>query len=249
MTASPPPASDAAGAPAAAQVSGRRPEPSPAAAPPVAARAAGGRARAFRRAETERRRGRRERYADVVLLAVAVVAAVLIVTTPPNSLLSGNGSSGSPGPPVRVNFGSVSVSAVPCAAGGTAYAERIPWTNASRSVTTTDIDLEVYAIFDGDNIGRGNPVANATPTNVCAGSPPDPTALWYVVLQAPNGTNVLTYTIADSWAGIAGGPSELAIANDSTLVLVSNSSLAGTGRGLKLVGFVGEDTVEGAVVL
>lgn len=220
----------------------------PATAPPSPPGGTLGRAGAFRRADAKRKGARHERYADVILAVVLVLGAYLIVTTPPNSLLSDNGV-GTPGPPVRVNFGSVSVSTVPCSSGGSAYAERIPWTNSSRPVTTGDIDLEVYAIFNGDNIGRGDPVAVVTSSNVCAGSPPDPVALWYVVLQAPNGTNLLTYTVASSWTSVAAGPSNVGIQNASSLVLVSNSSLAGSGRGLKIIGFLGEAQIEGAVVL
>lgn len=225
----------------------------PAAGPPTAPAGEGapgaGRARAFRQAETLRRREREGRSVRAVLIVAAVLGAALIVTAPPNSLLSGSGSAGGPGPPVEVTFGAPSVSTVTCGAGGTAYAEVIPWTGSSRPVTTGDIDMVVYAIFNGDNIGLGNSPANATASNVCEGSPPSPTALWYVVLQAPNGTNVLTYTIADSWTSLSGGSSNVGIANESSLVLVTDASLAGTGRGLKLIGFVGESVIEGAVVL
>jgi hypothetical protein len=237
-----------------------RPEPARAAgAEPTSARAPRGgsaaapayrgRASAFRHAEAKRRSARRERITDAVLAVAVLVGAYGIVTSPPNSLWTANGLAGSPGPAVRVNFGAVSVSTVSCGSGGTAYVERIPWTNSTRPVTTGDVYVEVYAIFDGDNLGLGDPAALVTPSSACAGSPPDSIALWYVVLEGPNGTNLATYTVANAWTGVSGGPADLPIGNSSALVLVSNSSLAGSGRGLKVLGFLDEGPISGAVVL
>lgn len=185
---------------------------------------------------------------DLVLVVVVVFGAYTVLAEPANSLLTGNGLP-NVGPPVLVTFGTLSVAPVTCGSGGTAYAERIPWVNSTRPVTTGDVYVEVYAIFDGDIIGRANAVANATPSNLCSGAPPDPVALWYVVLEAPNGTNLFTYTPAGSWTSVTHGSNDVEIENGSTLVLVTSSSLAGTGRGLKVFGFVDDAPIMGAVAL
>jgi hypothetical protein len=210
-----------------------------------------GRARSFRQDLAKRRDARRDRVANVVLAALLVVGALAIVTEKPGFLALSNrpGGSTGPGPPIVVTFGTPTVSAVSCAGGGTAYAERVPWTNSTQPLTTAEVFVRLYEIWDGDNIGDPGAVANATPSNVCAGSPPDPTALWYVVLAAPNGTNLLTYTEADSWVSVAHGSTTLEIEAGSTLVVVTYDSLAGTGRGLEVAGFAGTSAISGSVAL
>lgn len=210
------------------------------------------RARAFRQEYARRQTLRRDRVANVVLAALLVVGAYAIVTERPGYLLTtlrSLESSSGPGPPVVVHFGAPSESTVSCSAGGTAYVESLPWDNSTETLATGEVSLRLYEIWDGDNIPDPGAVANATPKNLCEGAPPDATALWYLVLVAPNGTNLLTYTEASSWSSITGGSSDLKIYDGSSLVVVSYDSLAGTGRGIEVVGFAGSSPVSGSAIL
>ena len=200
----------------------------------------------------ERRAGRRLFAADFVLLAIAVVLAVVIATELPGFLTPGyqSATSSTPvGSPIVVQFGTPSLRTVSCGAGGTAYVEAIPWANSSQPVSTGDVYLRVYEIWDGDMVSDPGAVANATPTSLCAGAPPSPTSIWYVVLSAPNGTNLLTYTQTGMWGAVTAGTGSLTFEPGMTVNLVSGASLAGTGRGLQVVGFSNYSTISGSVPL
>ncbi len=209
-----------------------------------------GRAQAFRHEFAHRQTLRNNRVANVVLTALIIVGAYALVTERPGNLLPGStGSTPGAGTPVVVHLGAPSKSTVGCTGGGTAYAESVPWNGSTETLTTGEIVVRLYEVWDGDNIADPDAVANATATNLCAGSPPDATALWYVVLAAPNGTNLMTYTESGSWSAISGGSSNLEIDDGSFLVLVSYDSLAGTGRGLEVAGFAGTSEISGSVLL
>jgi hypothetical protein len=207
-----------------------------------------GRAHSFRRDQADRRSTQKERIGELLVVAVIVFGAYTAATA---SSYSRSSSLPLPsvGPEIIIHLGTPSVSVVPCGGGGTAYAERIPWTNSTQPLTPGDVALSVYEIGDRDYVADPGAVADATPSDLCAGTPPNPGALWYVVLAAPNGTNLLTYTWADRWAPLSQAPASLDVENDSTLVLVSDISLAGTGRGLELFGSVNNSTIAGAVPL
>ncbi len=211
-----------------------------------------GRARAFRQDYVRRQTLRRNRVADVVLVALIVVGAYAIVTERPGYLLStlrSLESTPGPGPPVVVHFGTPSTGTVSCTAGGTAYTESVPWNSSTETLTTGEVFVRLYEVWDGDNIPDPNAVANATPSSLCAGTPPDATALWYIVFVAPDGTNLLTYTETGAWSSVTGGSTNLPIYDGSALVVVSYDSLAGTGRGLEVVGFAGSSPISGKVLL
>jgi len=206
-----------------------------------------GRARSFREEQTQRRGGRRELIGTLLAAAIIVLAVYTIATAHPYSSPSYDfpGS----GPLISIHFGPPTVSTVSCGAGGTAYAEHVPWANASAKVTTGEVVVHVSEIWDGDYIGDSGAAANATAFNVCAGAAPASTSGWYVVLAAPNGTNLLTYTVGSSWRSVSPGPATLEVANGSAIILVTYESLAGTGRGLEVVGFVSDSQIKGAVAL
>lgn len=208
-----------------------------------------GRARSFREEQTKQRSARRERTGTILVVIIIVLGVFAIVTAHPYSA-SSRYEFPPPGPTIVVNLGTPS-GATPfaCGAGGTAYVERVPWTNSTQPVSTGDISVRVYEIYDGDTIGDPNAVANVTSSNVCAGSPPDSTALWYVVLATPNGTNLLTYTQGHQWTAVTAGPSDVVIANDSVLILVTNAPIAGIGRGIAVLGLVGTSQIRGTVAL
>lgn len=207
-----------------------------------------GRARSFREEQEKNRSAKRERIGVILVVAIIVLGVFAIVTARPFSP-SSNGGLPTPGPPITVRFGAPSVSTVNCSAGGKAYVEQIPWTNSSEPITTGDINLRVYEIWDGDYIGDRNVVANATPSNLCAGSPPGPLSLWYAVLQAPNGTNLLTYTVAQLWTSLSGGAWNIWVQDGFVLVLVTYVSLAGTGRGIAVYGHSGGSPIQGSIPL
>jgi len=208
-----------------------------------------GRARSFREEQTKRRSAQRERIGTFLVVIIIVLGVYTIVTARPYSA-SSRYQFPPLGPEIVVNLATPSgASPVTCTAGGTAYTERVPWTNSTQPVSTGDVSVRVYEIFDGDTIGDPNAVANVTSTNVCAGAPPDSTALWYAVLAAPNGTNLLTYTGGHQWTAVTTGPSDIQVENGSALILVTNVSLAGSGRGIAVLGLTGTSQIRGTVAL
>lgn len=218
--------------------------------PPSHPRRTEGRTHAFREREVARRAARRENIGVIVVVVILALGILTILTARPNS--SSSYSFPSPGPPIAVTLGSPSVSPVTCGDGTTGYAEKVPWVSASESVTTGDVNVRVYEIWDGDYIGDADVIPNATATNPCAGSPPMGTGLfpgWYVVLAAPNGTNLLTYTTAKDWTSITSEPWNFEIQNDSTLIVVTSVSLAGTGRGIAVTGFAAGSPISGSTPL
>jgi hypothetical protein len=207
-----------------------------------------GRSRSFREHQLKRKSARREHVGQLVVVAIIVLGIVAIVTA--RSGYSGSHSGfPSPGPPIVVQLGTPVLSTVNCTGGGTAYIERIPWLGSTQPVTPGDVYVRVYEIWDGDYIGDPGAMANATSSNVCAGAPPDSTTLWYVVLTASNGTNLLTYTADHAWVSVTDGASNLGIETGSSLVLVTGTSFAGTGRGFAVGGFANGSPITGAIAL
>ncbi|MGA7476802.1 MAG: hypothetical protein WBW47_06240 [Thermoplasmata archaeon] len=208
-----------------------------------------GRARSFRQEQAMRRSVRRERIGTFLVVVILALGVYTILTARPYSP-SSRDNFPTPGPPIIVTMGTpTGATPLNCSAGGTAYVERIPWTSATQPVATGDINLRVYEIWDGDYILDPNAVANVTPLNVCAGSPPSLSALWYAVLASPNGTNLLTYTVNHPWTAVTPGPGNVVIENGSVLTLVTSVSIADTGRGLLVVGYAGGSPIKGTVVL
>ncbi|MGA8542106.1 MAG: hypothetical protein WB947_00970 [Thermoplasmata archaeon] len=211
-----------------------------------------GRASEFRQRGAHRRFRRLELLAEIGCVALIVVAFTVVLTAKPPPTPSPGTPPWEPAPssaPITVRFGTPTVGNVSCGAGGTAYTERIPWLNSSQPVTTASTWVILHELGDGDYIPDPNAVANATPASVCAGAPPSPSALWYVVLAAPNGTNLLTYTEPGVWASVTHGSTDLPIAANSSLVVVTDVSIAGTGRGLAVLGYVGTASISGNVPL
>jgi len=208
-----------------------------------------GRARAFRERQVQRRSVRRERIGQLLVAAIIVLGVYAIVTARPYSPTSGS-SNPNPGPPVTVTFAAPSVSQLSCTGGGTGFVEKVVWSNASAAVTAGDVSPRVYEIFDGDIVSDLGVTANVTSSNLCAGSPPNPsTPAWYVVLTAPNGTIVLSYTVAQGWASVTHGAWNIPIENGSALTVVTGMSVADRGFGLSVVGFANGAPIRGSVPL
>ncbi len=207
-----------------------------------------GRAQTFRQEQARRRSLRWERAGELFVVVIIVLGVYTILTARPYGSTSSDQLPGI-GPPIVVHLGSPAESSVTCTAGGTAYAERIPWTNSTQPVTTGDLSVRVTEIWDGDYIGDPHAVANVTPSNLCAGAPPDASAKWYVVLAAPNGTNLLTYTGGTGWVSVTHGDWNLGVENDSALILVWYAPLAGTGRGISLDGAANGSLISGSIAL
>jgi hypothetical protein len=205
------------------------------------------RSRAFRHHQAEQRGVRRERVGQVLAIAVLILAVYVIVTARPQGTAS-TYTFPSPGPTITVQFGAPSGSGVNCSGGGTAFAERIPWLSTTQPVTTGDVNLRLYEIWDGDYLTDSGAVATASPTSACAGGAPTSLYEWYVVLVGSNGTNELTYTDA-GWASITGSSWNFEIPNGSTLILVTYTSLVDSGRGLAVTGFAGGSPIKGSLVL
>ena len=207
-----------------------------------------GRARAFRQRQEQQRTSRRTRLANLVMVGIIVAGAYLIYTERPGVLLTGAGTTRF-GTAIVVQLGTPTVGTLPCTGGGTAAVERVPWVGSTKPVATGEVYVRVYEIWDGDVILDPNVVADATPSNACAGVPPSSALLWYLVLAAPNGTIELTYTQAGLWEPVTPGSANVTVANDSTLLLVTGASIAGTGRGLAILGFAGLSPISGSVPL
>ncbi|HYA58499.1 MAG TPA: hypothetical protein VEH57_08605 [Thermoplasmata archaeon] len=206
-----------------------------------------GRAHTFRVEQEERSLARRELAYESVVVVILLLGVYTIVTAQPG------GVSGyvppSYGPTIEVQLGTPSGSSVTCGAGGTAYAEKIPWVNSTQPVTTGDVNVRVYEIWDGDIIPDFGVVANATPTDVCAGAAPGSPTAWYVVLQAPNGTNLLTYNAGHNWKSVTDAPWNFWVENGSAIVVVTGSDISGTGRGFAVLGFANGSPVKGSIPL
>lgn len=208
-----------------------------------------GRARLFRRKQAEQRSVRRGRVGQLLVVAIIVLGIYAIVSARPFNPASGP-SYPSPGSPITVSLAPPVLGNVTCAAGGIAYTEQIVWNGSTSPVTTGDISVHVIELFDGDFVPDRNVVANVTSTNLCAGSPPNPTNwMWYVVMTSPNGTIQLTYTVTQGWTPIAPGPSDVEVQNGSALTVVTGSPLNHHGLGFAVVGFANGSQVHGLVPL
>ena len=207
-----------------------------------------GRARTFRRKSAERRSARRERLGEIFVVAIVLLGVYAVVTARPYSPSSVYVPP-PVGPTIVVHLGTPSVRSITCGDGGKAYAERISWVNASLPITTGDVAIRVYEIWDGDFIGDPTAAPNVSGTSLCAGPTPSPGGVWYVVLADPNGTNLLTYTVDQGWRAVAGGPWNFEVADGSDLYLVMNPSLAASGRGFQLFGFANGSPILGSTPL
>lgn len=207
------------------------------------------RARAYRTAR-EQRSQRRHDLAVIVVAIVVVLASVYVLADARSieSSLAGGGVGPTP-PPITVTFGTPSISSISCGDGGSVYAERIGWVNASEPLTTGEVVPRVYEIADGDFVNDPGSTPNVTASNLCAGATPTTPSRWYAVLVDPSGANTLSYTVAGGWAAVGSGPTNIAILDDSALVVVMNPSLSGGGYGLRIVGFSNGAEVQGSIVL
>jgi len=211
------------------------------------------RARAFRLGQERQRGARWERMGQLLSIVVILLGIYAITTARPYIPPAGGGipplSSTPPGTPIDVQLGNPLVSNLSCAGGGSAYAERIPWMNSTAPLATKEVWPEVYEIWDGDYIRDPTGVASATPTNLCAGNSPASIWAWYVVLATSNGTNLLTYTQNSEWTSLTNGSTNLPLESGLDMVLVTQTSLAGTGRGFGVLGYINDSEVQGSVPL
>ncbi len=208
-----------------------------------------GRASALRRDRAERRKARTDLVVEAIAVAVLLLAVYVIATARPTPPASSAPPGQAYGPPISVSFGTPTVTSLACGGGGTAYAERIPWSSSTLPVTTADVDVSVYQIGDGDVVGDAGVVPSATPSDLCAGAAPSTSARWYAVLADPNGTNLVTYTYAQLWKSVTNTSWNIGIQNGSILTLVTNPSLAGTGYGFEVLGYENGSKILGRVPL
>lgn len=207
-----------------------------------------GRAHAFREKQAQRRSVRRERIGQLLVVAVILLGVYAIVSARPFNPSSG--SSPQPGPPIKVTLGAPTTSTVSCGAGGTAYVERIPWLNASAAVTTGQVVVRVYELYDGDYVTDTGTVANVTHSSLCAGEVPGATVhSWYAVLGSQNGTNLLSYSQTQGWVSPTQGPWVMPISNGTVAFLVSGVSMANMGLGFAVAGFANGAQISGSVPL
>jgi len=208
-------------------------------------------ARAFRKRQEEKRSELLDRAGVVIVLVILALGVIAIVTAQPYSP-TGSALFPKPGPTITVQLGAAGSGSVTCGNGATGYLDRVPFLGSTQPITTGDVNLRVYEVWDGDNIPALGVVANVSPTSMCAGSPPavGPSTLdWYVVLTSPNGTILLSYTVAAGWTAIGSGSSNIVFPTGSELTVVTGTTIASTGRGLAVLGFAKGSPIQGSVTL
>lgn len=209
-----------------------------------------GRARSFREREALRRGRRREWIGQLLVVVIILLGIYAIVSARPFVPSTAPGPP-TPGPPITVNLSKPVVGQVTCGNDAIAYTEQVVWANSTAVVTTNEVSPRVYELFDGDIVTDIGVTANVSSSTVCAGAPPSGGGLisWYVVLLAPNGTIQLSYTFSQGWKAIGTGPANLPVANGSSLVVVVDPEIAGTGYGLAVVGTAAGSSIHGSVPL
>jgi len=206
-------------------------------------------AREFRERRAQRRRGRTDTALTVLATAVIVLAIAVMLTAKPVVPGTGPPDESSNAPPIVVTFGTPVVSEVNCSGAGNVTAERVPWVNASEPITTGDADPRITEIADGDFVSDPKATPDVNATDVCTGPVPDPTSRWYAVLEDPNGTNVLTYTVAGGWQTVGPGDWNVLIPDGANLTVVENPVMAGSGYSLNVIGFAMGAQITGSVTL
>jgi len=209
-----------------------------------------GRARSFREHETQRRGRRRELFGQLLVVAIIILGIYAIVSARPFVPASGPGPP-TPGPPITVKLANPIVGQVTCGNGDIAYTEQVVWLNSTASVTTLEVNVYVYELLDNDIVSDNGVIANVSSTSLCAGDPPHSGGIysWYAVLMAPNGTLELSYTFDQGWTSVTHSPTDITIANGSSLVVVIDPQIAGRGYGLKVAGTANGSSVLGEVPL
>ena len=69
------------------------------------------------------------------------------------------------------------------------------------------------------------------------------------MLATSNGTEPSDYTQNDVWSSVTNASTEVPFESGLDLVLVTQTSLAGTGRALGVLGYVNDSEVQGSVPL
>jgi hypothetical protein len=181
---------------------------------------------------------------------IIILGIYAIVSARPFVPSSGPGPP-TPGPPIAVNLTAPVVGQVTCGNGGTAYTDRVVWSNSTAPVTTREVSPRVYELWDGDIVNDIGVTANVSSTSVCAGDPPSGGGLisWYVVLTAPNGTIELSYTFSQGWTSVTGGASDITIENGMSMIVVTSPDIAGKGYGFAVVGEANGSSIHGSVPL
>jgi hypothetical protein len=207
-----------------------------------------GRTRSFRDRQTKQRSRRRERLGQIAVVAIIVLGIYAIVSAKPFNPSSGGGNT-TPGPPIVVNLSAPVAGQLPCGGGGTGYTVRLVWMNASAPVSTGDVGVLVKEP-DNDSVPDHGVVANVTGSNLCAGVPPNAvTWSWYIVLVAPNGTNLLTYTQDQGWSSVTHGASNIPIEDGSAFVVVTGGPFHDRGFVFWLEGYANGSPIHRYVVL
>jgi len=202
----------------------------------------------FRR-ERERRRRPRTVILGAIVVLVVVMWGVYVLLTPRGA--------GSYSPPsnlsqFRVLLGTPSVVNLTCEGSSTpVVAEVVPWVHASGPVATWEIVLLVTQVvdtdMDGDYISSSGPAPTVTASSPCVDAPPGPGSTnynWYVLLSNTTGAYAVYYsyvafdTLSGGWLSVSNGSSNVTIANDSTLTLISTPPLVDSGYDLEVTGVV-----------
>lgn len=172
----------------------------------------------------------------LLFLGVVNFVAYYALNAPGPTSGGGSVNSAPGGPTDSVTLGTPSLHSAVCGNGATVTTESVTWVGADVTPTTGQVYLEVVELLDGDVDGGSAPVPTVTNSSVCGGSPLAVNPSWYVVLQAPAGANIASYSYPTGWVILDPASGTPPISNGSTLVLVSDPPLAGTSFALCAMG-------------
>ncbi len=179
--------------------------------------------------------------AALAVAIIGVVAGVSFYAThlPPAPAPGSPAATGGPsGPTINIDFGTTTVGNATCGDGRTAQIESIPWQSSTPALAPAELFFELEETLDGDIDGGPGPVPSVTPTSVCARAPIQVSPTWYAVLKDPNGTNFAVYAYSQGWIFLNSSAASRPVPDGSTVVMVSNPSVAGLSFALCVFGDV-----------
>ena len=173
----------------------------------------------------------------------ATTGGVIYSQTTPSVGCSGSGSgSGGGGQPFSIAFGS----GTPSQAGST-YDDSLPMV-VTNGLTTSLFGLEITTAA-GATLGGRAPSSTCVvngPLSGCTATAGGGAPTWYAVLLGPGGSVLAIYDpLSVAWATAAGS---VTLTSSQSMVLISGSTLAGSGDLLSAFG-TGSSTVTGSTIL
>jgi len=172
----------------------------------------------------------------VIYLATAPKPATQTPTTPGGGLLPSQ---------VQVVLSQPILGHVGCGTPRNFSTEALRINSTTAPLTTKLITLTVVELGDGDFINSVSTAPEVNSSSVCLSTPPVGGISWYVVLVAPSGANIASFTYSQGWAPVSGATVPAPFTNGSALCFVFAQSVAGLGYGVYVQGVEGGPLVTG----